>query len=302
MLRRPPMHSEPTRRLAGPGYINQFPSPLRPFFFPRHRLLRCFHHGNHHLKTHPLPTIHRYTVTAADIPGLPDLAGVVGRWLATERPSRAAIPSSQGVVFPSYMGVDFGLLAGRNHPPSSNQAASRPSQARMPDVILSNPACFADATLLDAGTVDPRWRQMCFRDTSILSLFATRAGAKRVFATDASAGIVSRTRQIVKANGRSTIPNNVDVMISEWTGYALLYKSLLNSVLVACGRFLAPTGDDMMLALADPADTREAHRLLERRGRVRPEPPHRKTPYGPTRSWTGYRVSPSRRFVRALLR
>ncbi|KAF7296224.1 hypothetical protein HMN09_01091400 [Mycena chlorophos] len=35
-----------------------------------------------HLKGYPLPTIDRYGVTAADIPESPDLAGIVGGWLA----------------------------------------------------------------------------------------------------------------------------------------------------------------------------------------------------------------------------
>lgn len=48
----------------------------------------------------------------------------------------------------------------------------------------------------------------------------------------------------------------VDVIISEWMGYALLYESMLDSVLAARDRFLAPGGImapsecRMMLALA----------------------------------------------------
>lgn len=34
--------------------------------------------------------------------------------------------------------------------------------------------------------------------------------------------------------------NHVDVIISEWMGYALLYESMLDSVLVARDRFLKP--------------------------------------------------------------
>lgn len=51
----------------------------------------------------------------------------------------------------------------------------------------------------------------------------------------------------------------VDVIISEWMGYALLYESMLDSVLVARDRFLkpetgvmAPSQCRMVLAMCDP--------------------------------------------------
>ena len=51
----------------------------------------------------------------------------------------------------------------------------------------------------------------------------------------------------------------VDVIISEWMGYALLYESMLDSVLHARDRFLKPIGGimapsqtRMVLALCDP--------------------------------------------------
>jgi protein arginine N-methyltransferase 3 len=52
----------------------------------------------------------------------------------------------------------------------------------------------------------------------------------------------------------------VDIIVSEWMGYALLYESMLDSVLVARDRFLRPGGllapnqSRMKLALADGAD------------------------------------------------
>lgn len=55
--------------------------------------------------------------------------------------------------------------------------------------ILSNPELFKDAVVLDVGC-----------GTGILSLFAARAGAKRVFAVDAS-DIAEKAEQIIKANG-----------------------------------------------------------------------------------------------------
>ena len=54
--------------------------------------------------------------------------------------------------------------------------------------ILSNPELFRNAVVLDVGC-----------GTGILSLFAARAGAKRVFAIDAS-DIAEKAEKIVKAN------------------------------------------------------------------------------------------------------
>ena len=54
--------------------------------------------------------------------------------------------------------------------------------------ILSNPEVFKDAVVMDVGC-----------GTGILSLFAAKAGAKRVFAVDAS-DIAEKAEKIVKAN------------------------------------------------------------------------------------------------------
>ena len=54
--------------------------------------------------------------------------------------------------------------------------------------ILSNPEVFRDAVVLDVGC-----------GTGILSLFAAKAGAKRVFAIDAS-DIAEKAESIVKVN------------------------------------------------------------------------------------------------------
>ncbi|KAJ1025160.1 hypothetical protein NDA16_002666 [Ustilago loliicola] len=91
--------------------------------------------------------------------------------------------------------------------------------------------------------------------TGILSLFAARAGAKQVIAIDASA-IVERAKQNVENNGFGHIvkvhkgkledleeelkpwEGKVDVLVSEWMGYFLLYENMLPSVLVARDRYL----------------------------------------------------------------
>lgn len=96
--------------------------------------------------------------------------------------------------------------------------------------------------------------------TGILSMFAARAGAALVIGVDAS-DIIEHARKVVAHNGLSekvilvrteveklTLPNGltqVDVIISEWMGYLLLYESMLPSVLYARDRWLRPGGTMM---------------------------------------------------------
>lgn len=59
--------------------------------------------------------------------------------------------------------------------------------------ILSNPALFREATVLDVGC-----------GSGILSLFAAQAGAKRVIAVDAS-DIAERADKVVRANNLQNV-------------------------------------------------------------------------------------------------
>ncbi|KAF2021003.1 S-adenosyl-L-methionine-dependent methyltransferase [Aaosphaeria arxii CBS 175.79] len=95
--------------------------------------------------------------------------------------------------------------------------------------------------------------------TSILSLFCARAGAKKVFAIDNS-DIALRAREIVKKNGYDNVveviqgriedfhlqqkigKGNVDIIVSEWMGYGLLFEGMLDSVLKARDIYLKPDG------------------------------------------------------------
>ncbi|WVW86981.1 hypothetical protein I302_109037 [Kwoniella bestiolae CBS 10118] len=118
--------------------------------------------------------------------------------------------------------------------------------------ILSNPQVFKDAIVMDVGC-----------GTGILSMLAAKAGAKHVYAIEAS-GLAVKARANIKKNGFENIitviqgkvediqlpVKEVDVIVSEWMGYMLLYESMLDSVLVARDRFLSASG------LMAPSQTR----------------------------------------------
>merc|ERR1712110_826332 len=110
--------------------------------------------------------------------------------------------------------------------------------------MYHNKHLFKDKIVLDVGC-----------GTGILSMFAAKAGAKQVYGVDMS-GIVVQAQKIVSTNGLAdkvtvirgkiediTLPvEKVDVIISEWMGYCLFYESMLDSVLYARDKWLAPTG------------------------------------------------------------
>lgn len=85
--------------------------------------------------------------------------------------------------------------------------------------------------------------------------FAAKAGAKHVIGVDMST-IIFKAREIVEANGLSDkitliqgkmeeikLPfPKVDIIISEWMGYFLLYESMLDTVLYARDTYLEKDG------------------------------------------------------------
>lgn len=82
-----------------------------------------------------------------------------------------------------------------------------------------------------------------------------KAGAKHVIGVDMST-IIDKAREIVAANGMSdkitllqgkmeevVLPfPKVDIIISEWMGYFLLYESMLDTVLYARDKYLVEDG------------------------------------------------------------
>uniref|UniRef100_A0A8C1RV64 type I protein arginine methyltransferase n=1 Tax=Cyprinus carpio TaxID=7962 RepID=A0A8C1RV64_CYPCA len=110
--------------------------------------------------------------------------------------------------------------------------------------------------------------------TGILSMFAAKAGARKVIAVDQSE-IIYQAMDIVRSNkleetitlikGRIEeidLPvEKVDIIISEWMGYFLLFESMLDSVLYARDRYLADDGlvypDRCNISLAAVGDTQK---------------------------------------------
>ncbi|GAA5976382.1 hypothetical protein JCM11641_005996 [Rhodosporidiobolus odoratus] len=107
----------------------------------------------------------------------------------------------------------------------------------------ANASRFSGKVVLDVGC-----------GTGILSMFAAKAGARKVYAVDAS-NVAYKAMRNIKANGfegtievikgkveEIKLPEKVDVIISEWMGYCLLYECMLDSVLYARDKWLNPDG------------------------------------------------------------
>ncbi|KAI9321994.1 S-adenosyl-L-methionine-dependent methyltransferase [Obelidium mucronatum] len=119
--------------------------------------------------------------------------------------------------------------------------------------IWHNQHLFKDKVVLDVGC-----------GTGILCMFAAKAGAKRVIGVDMS-NIIDQAKVIVKANGFNedkillvkgkmeevVLPvDKVDIIISEWMGYALLYESM--------GGLIFPDKATMYLATIEDGEYKDS--------------------------------------------
>lgn len=114
------------------------------------------------------------------------------------------------------------------------------------DAIIGNPSLFTNKYVLDVGS-----------GTGILSIFCAQAGARKVFAVEAS-NLAVLSRQVIKDNGFENVievfqglvedfklpheVEKVDIVVSEWMGFYLLHEGMLDSVLFARDKFLKPDG------------------------------------------------------------
>uniref|UniRef100_A0A6P6Y7H2 type I protein arginine methyltransferase n=1 Tax=Dermatophagoides pteronyssinus TaxID=6956 RepID=A0A6P6Y7H2_DERPT len=110
--------------------------------------------------------------------------------------------------------------------------------------VMENKHLFKDAVVLDVGA-----------GTGILSLLAAKAGARHVYAVEYSnsALLCERIVQHNKLGDRITVVKakiedaelpveKVDILVSEWMGYMLLYENMLESVLFARDKWLKSDG------------------------------------------------------------
>ncbi|KAK4991138.1 Nuclear SAM-dependent mono-and asymmetric methyltransferase [Elasticomyces elasticus] len=102
---------------------------------------------------------------------------------------------------------------------------------------------------------DGRLEGMAHSEVHYFNRFAVKAGAKHVIGVDFST-IIEKAKEIVAVNGMSDkitllqgkmeevqLPfPQVDIIISEWMGYFLLYESMLDTVLWARDRYLKKDG------------------------------------------------------------
>ncbi|KAJ8766925.1 hypothetical protein K2173_011743 [Erythroxylum novogranatense] len=112
------------------------------------------------------------------------------------------------------------------------------------NVIYQNRFLFKDKIVLDVGA-----------GTGILSLFCAKAGAAHVYAVEC-AHVANMAKEIVESNGYSNVITvlkgkieeielpvpKVDIIISEWMGYFLLFENMLKSVLYARDKWLVRDG------------------------------------------------------------
>lgn len=148
-----------------------------------------------------------------------------------ERPLQQVEPEGDQQYFESYAGAEVHrmMLADKVR----TEAYGRAIEA------LVEPGM----TVLDVGA-----------GTGILSFFAARAGADRVYAVDQS-DILSVTEELVEVNGfggviecvdgvaeEIELPGKVDLIVSEWMGMFALTEAMFESVCRARDKHLAPGG------------------------------------------------------------
>jgi len=146
----------------------------------------------------------------------------------------SAVPSND-VYFSSYEDLSVHEL----------MLKDKPRTLAYMEYIEKNTNFFKDKVVIDVGA-----------GSGILSLFAAKAGAKKVYAIEAS-NLANLCRSIVHRNNYEDVievihgrveevnlpcDSKVDVLISEWMGFYLLHEAMLQSVIIARDRWLKTDG------------------------------------------------------------
>ncbi|XP_063913181.1 protein arginine N-methyltransferase 1 isoform X2 [Zophobas morio] len=136
------------------------------------------------------------------------------------------------------------------------------------DAILKNEDLFKGKIILDVGC-----------GTGILSMFSAKAGASKIYGIDQSE-VVYKAMDITRENnyyetihlikGRIEDTNlpveKVDIIVSEWMGYFLLFEGMLDSFVYARDHYLSPGGlilpNKCVLYLVGCADTERYNKLI----------------------------------------
>ncbi|XP_061394623.1 uncharacterized protein LOC133330168 [Musca vetustissima] len=122
----------------------------------------------------------------------------------------------------------------------------RPRQEAYKNAIMQNAALFRNKVVMDVGA-----------GTGILSAFCAKAGAKLVYAIEAS-NLAKIALSVMEENNLTSIvkvihdkvenfvlppsAEKVDIIVSEWMGFYLLHEGMLDSVIYARDKFLKSDG------------------------------------------------------------
>ncbi|GMI39244.1 hypothetical protein TrCOL_g10206 [Triparma columacea] len=109
--------------------------------------------------------------------------------------------------------------------------------------IFNNTEDFQGSTVLDVGT-----------GSGVLCFFSVQAGARKAYGVEMS-NMAESARKLVEGNGmvdqisilkgkveEVTVPEKVDIIVSEPLGFLLVHERMLESYIVARERFLKPGG------------------------------------------------------------
>jgi predicted RNA methylase len=164
--------------------------------------------------------------------------------LTTDETTVDAEKNKDGYYYGSYSHLSIHETMLRDHARTQAYASA----------LLENPDYVRGKVVLDVGC-----------GTGILSMLAAKAGARKVIGIDNSS-ILHNARSIVEKNKLSSIvtlvhgtleetelplvEGEVDIIVSEWMGYALYYENMLRSVLFARDKYLKKDTGVLMPSVA----------------------------------------------------